>query len=90
MPRRLRLAYLALYCTLVSHLVAFPAGGYTAPRAYAACLWAFYALFLLLDCLGEAGVVPVDAILCGSAWPCPEAARRSVGTSTYLMFHHSR
>ena len=69
-----RLAYVLLCGSLLAHLVTFPCAGYRAPRAYAVCLFAAYAVFLLVSCLAETGAVRLD-FLCGQAWPCPEEAK---------------
>ena len=65
-----RLAYGFLYLSLLSHLVVFPRGGFSARRPYALYLWALYALFLLLSCLAETGHVDLR-FLCPSGLPCP-------------------
>ena len=67
-----RLAYVFLYFSLLSHLVVFPCGGFSAQRPYALYLWALYAIFLLLSCLAETGHVDLG-FLCPSGLPCPVA-----------------
>ena len=55
--QKCRIAFLFLFAALLSHLVAFPLGGYRASRRYAAYLFALYAAFILLALLAEGGLL---------------------------------
>ena len=66
-----RLAYCFLYLALFSHVVTFPCGGFRAPSAYAAYLFALYAVFMLLACLTESGALDLHFLCTHGA--CPQA-----------------
>ena len=66
-----RLAYCFLYLALFSHVVAFPCGGFRTPSAYAAYLFALYAVFMLLACLTESGALDLHFLCTHGA--CPQA-----------------
>ena len=66
-----RLAYCFLYLALFSHVVAFPCGGFRAPSAYSAYLFALYAVFMLLACLTESGALDLHFLCTHGA--CPQA-----------------
>jgi len=66
-----RLAYCFLYLALLSHVAAFPCGGFRAPSAYAAYLFALYAVFMLLACLTESGALDLHFLCTHGA--CPQA-----------------
>lgn len=63
-----------LYFCLFSHLVAFPSGGYHAPRAYAVFLVFLYCLFMLLACLAESGLIDLGFLCTDGA--CPDVEER--------------
>jgi len=65
-----RIAYLFLYTALFSHMLVFPACGYTATRRYAVYLFSLYGVFMLLALLAEARLL--DSFLCPDSAPCEE------------------
>mmetsp|Transcript_7919 Transcript_7919/g.25999 ORF Transcript_7919/g.25999 Transcript_7919/m.25999 type:complete len:741 (-) Transcript_7919:227-2449(-) len=64
-----RIAYLFLYAALLSHMLVFPAGGYTATRRYAVYLFCLYGVFMLLALLAEGGLL--GDFMCPRSAPCP-------------------
>jgi sodium/potassium/calcium exchanger 6 len=65
-----RIAYLFLYAALFSHMLVFPANGYTATRRYAVYLFCLYGVFMLLALLAEGGLL--GDFMCPQSAPCLE------------------